>query len=83
MEGTITDFGCGDNCYLTIMDGQGTEHSALCAASFCDAWNDAAAMPSMYMGKRVRVVIGKGTQYTYDGEAVGTMDAFTSIQLLQ
>lgn len=82
MEGTITDFGCGDNCYLTITDGQGTEHTGLCAASLCSAWNDAAAMPIMYTGKRVRVVIGKGTQLAYDGEVMGTMDAFTSIQLL-
>lgn len=82
IEGTIIDFGCGDNCYLAITDDQGTEHSGLCAASLCSAWNDAAMMPTMYMGKRVRVVIGKGTQYAYDGTAVATTDAFTSIQLL-
>ena len=82
MEGTIVTFGCGDNCYLTIMDGKGTEHTGLCAASLCSAWNDAATMPTMYVGKRVRVVIGTGTQYDYEGTAMATTDAFTSIQLL-
>jgi len=83
IEGTITDFGCGDNCYLSVTDGQGTEHSGLCAASLCDAWNDAGEMPAMYKGKRVRAVMGKGTQVDGFGEAVATMEAFTSIQLLK
>lgn len=82
MEGTITEFGCGDNCYLAFTDDQGTDHSALCAASLCSAWNEAGEMPAMYKGKRARFVIGKGMQVDGFGEAVAEMDAFTRIELL-
>lgn len=82
IEGTISGYLCGDNCYLTITDKRGKEHTGLCSAPVCRKWNAVAMMPDSYKGKRVRVTIGKGTLLTYDGHVVGTSDAFTSIQFL-
>jgi len=83
MEGTISNFECGDNCYLTITDGKGKEHTGLCLASLCNAWTALQKMPARYKGKRVQVVIGKGKQYDAAGNVMGTKDAFTRIQLLK
>lgn len=82
IEGTISGYLCGDNCYLTITDKRGKEHTGLCSAPVCRKWNAVAIMPDSYKGKRVKVTIGKGTLLTYDGHVVGTSDAFTSIQFL-
>lgn len=82
IEGTISDYACGDNCYLTIIDRKGKEHIGLCTAPVCSKWNRDVMMPDSYRGKRVRVTIGKGKQLTGAGEVVGTMDAFTSVQFL-
>ena len=83
MEGTISNFGCGDNCYLTITDGKGKEHIGLCLAPLCNAWAGLQEMPAQYKGKRVQVMIGKGKQYNASGKVMGTHDAFTRVQLLK
>lgn len=41
-SGMIASFECGDNCYLTIIDNERMEFSALCAAAECAPWNGAA-----------------------------------------
>jgi hypothetical protein len=83
IEGTISGYECGDNCYLTIIDKTGKQHIGLCTAHpLCTKWNREVMMPDSYKGKRVRVTVGKGTQLTGSGDVVGTMDAFTRIQLL-
>lgn len=81
--GTISGYECGDNCYLTITDSKGKAHVGLCSArSLCTSWNADAAMPESYKGKKVTVTIGKGTLLTGSGQVAGTMDAFTSIQMM-
>ncbi len=82
LEGVIVSYECGDNCYLTIRDKKGVEHAGLCTASLCQAWNDVAEMPSKYYKRKVSVMVGKGTQYDGNGTAMGTMDAFDVIRLL-
>ena len=82
MEGTISKFECGDNCYLTIADKSGKERTGLCLAPLCKAWIVNSKMPSKYRGKSVRVTLGKGKQYDDGGNVMGTMDAFTKIEML-
>ncbi|WP_051543447.1 SH3 domain-containing protein [Thiothrix lacustris] len=84
LEGTITAYECGDNCYLTITDKQGVEHSGLCSAPLCDAWNEVAEMPAKFKNKKVKASVGTGTQYDGSGTtAMGEMDAFEAITLLK
>lgn len=84
IEGTISRYECGDNCYLIITDKKGKEHTGLCAASpLCTRWNQETVMPDSYLGKRVRVTVGKGKQVDGAGDVMGTMDAFTKIQVLK
>ena len=84
MEGTISRYECGDNCYLIITDKKGKEHTGLCTAHpLCTKWNREVKMPNSYKGRRVRVTIGKGTQLDGGGNVMGTMDAFTKIELLK
>lgn len=82
VEGTIVGYECGDNCYLTIKDAQGEEHTGLCTAPLCDSWNEATTMPDSFKGKRVKVVVGIGEQFDAGGNKMGTMDSFDSIELL-
>jgi hypothetical protein len=82
MEGTISNFECGDNCYLTVADEKGKEHIGLCLATICNEWTALQTMPVEYKGRRVRVTIGRGKQYNRSGRVMGTTDAFTRIQLL-
>src|SRR5262245_8023963 len=80
IEGRITNYDCGDNCYLTITDSKGAEHTGLCEAPQCKAWNDRAGMPSNQKGKRVRVTVRRGAQRNAAGEIMDHMDAFTRIE---
>ncbi|MBK6751801.1 MAG: hypothetical protein IPG67_17880 [Acidobacteria bacterium] len=80
--GSISAFECGDNCYLTIMDDYGKTHVGLCSARECDSWVDEAVLPVSAKGKRVKITVGRGTQFDGSGRAVGKMDAFTKIQYL-
>jgi len=80
IEGRITDYSCGDNCYLTITDSKGAKHTGLCEAPQCNAWNDRARMPSNQKGKRVTVTVRRGAQRNDAGEIMDHMDAFTRIE---
>lgn len=83
IEGTISNFECGDNCYLTITDKKGKEHTGLCTARpLCTKWNEETTMPDSYKGKRVKVTVGKGTRYNGGGDVVDKFDAFIKILLL-
>ncbi|MBU0656617.1 MAG: hypothetical protein KJ914_15965 [Gammaproteobacteria bacterium] len=81
LDATIVSYECGDNCYLNIKDEQGEEYTGLCTAPLCDNWNEVAAMPDSFKGKRVRVTVGEGQQFDGGGNLMGTMDAFESIEL--
>ena len=79
LTGTIESYECGDNCYLTVKDEQGTEHVALCTAPQCDSWNEVAAMPNSFLKKKVQISFGRAKQYDGAGNEMGEMDAFDSI----
>lgn len=82
IEGTISGYECGDNCYLTIKDKNGKERTGLCVASpLCDQWNEKTSMPGSFKGKKVKVSVEKGKQLDAEGNEMGSMDAFTTIQL--
>ena len=83
IEGTISRYECADNCYLIITDKKGKEHTGLCRATFCNASWAWKTMPARYKGKRVRVTVGKGTQYDGAGNVMGKMDAFIKIKFLK
>lgn len=83
LTGTIVSYECGDNCYLTLKDEQGTEHVALCTAPQCDSWNELAAMPASFLQKKVQVNLGRAKQYDGAGNEMGEMDAFDSISFLE
>jgi hypothetical protein len=82
LEGTIFSYECGDNCYLTIKDSKGKEHSGLCSATACEPWNEVAAMPNSFKGKKVKVTVGEGEQVDGNGTVMGKMDAFDDLQWL-
>lgn len=83
LVGHISSYDCGDNCYLTVVDSHGEEHVGLCYATMCNAWNEAAAMPSRYLNRKVKIRVGTGKQYDGSGTHVmGEMDSFDHITLL-
>ncbi|CCV11097.1 hypothetical protein [Mesorhizobium sp. STM 4661] len=82
ITGTIRDFECGDNCYLTIVDRKKVEQVGLCSAPECESWNNQTAMPSRYKGKRVTVTVGQGQQVDDSGNVMGEMMSFTKIRFL-
>jgi uncharacterized protein len=83
LQGVISSYDCGDNCYLTITDAKGADHIGLCSAPTCDSWNEVAEMPASFKNKPVEVVIGKGTQYDGGGNVMGEMDAFEEVIFLE
>jgi hypothetical protein len=83
LEGVISSYECGDNCYLTIVDSEKKEHAGLCAAELCQQWNMDVAMPSKYKGMKVKVIVGKGLQYDGSGAVMDEMDVFTQIDILK
>lgn len=83
LEGEIVSYECGDNCYLTVKDKAGTEHTALCTAALCDDWNAKAAMPASFIGKKVRIQVGEGKQVDGEGNVMGTMDSFDEMTLVE
>lgn len=83
LEGLITSYECGDNCYLVITDKQGEQHSGLCTATLCEPWNEVAEMPTKFQNQKVKVTVGTGTQYDGGGNVMGEMDAFETIKLLK
>jgi hypothetical protein len=75
----IVGFECGDNCYLNYRvitaNGRvaaGEPKSALCSVGPCAAWFEQQAMPSKYVGRRARIVLGKGQQVDGDGNVMST-----------
>jgi hypothetical protein len=81
IEGTIAEYECGDNCYLTIVDSNQKQHVGLCAAPLCRAWNQATKMPDRVIGQRVKATVKHGEQLDGNGDVVGTFDAFSQIVL--
>ena len=81
VSGTITSYECGDNCYLTITSDSGEEHVGLCAAPECVPWNEVAEMPEDMVGVHVVAATAMGTQFDGNGDPVGEMLAFESIEL--
>lgn len=81
IEGVITRYQCGDNCYLTVIDKYGKRHTGLCAVSPCTQWNN-AEMPAAYKGRRVKITVGKGRQFDGAGNVMGTFAAFKKVQLV-
>lgn len=82
ITGTIRNFECGDNCYLTIVDRKKAEQVGLCAAPECKDWNEQAAMPPRFKGKRVTVTVGTGQQVDGSDNVMGEMMAFKKIRFL-
>lgn len=60
VEARLVDFECGDNCWLGYRDSKGRRETALCAASRCAAWMQAARLPKALVGKRVRLGLRMG-----------------------
>lgn len=83
IEGLISEYECGDNCYLTIKDAEGKEHIGLCAAPLCRKWNESAEMPIEFKGRKVRITVGKGLQYDGEGNIAGETDSFEKIDRLK
>lgn len=83
VKGVISDYGCGDNCYLTITTAGGKEISGLCTAPLCQQWNEKAEMPAEFKGKKVIVTVGKGFQYDGEGNVMGEMESFEKIDMLK
>jgi hypothetical protein len=81
IDGTISEYSCGDNCYLTITDKKGKKHTGLCNAPLCSKWDD--EMPTSYKGRKVRVTVGKAPRYDGSGNVVDRYDAFMKIQFLK
>jgi hypothetical protein len=82
LEGKITGYECGDNCYLTVMDASGEEHTGLCTATLCESWNAETAMPDSFKGTQVKIKVGTGTQVDGSGNNMGDMESFDEIELL-
>lgn len=80
LRGKITGYECGDNCYLTITDEFGMEHTGLCVADACRPWNKVAEMPRRHLGKTVVVQITMGTQLDGSGNPAGRMMAFRTLR---
>lgn len=83
IEGRIRKFECGDNCYLTIVDQSGQEHTGLCTAPECATWNRDVAMPPRFKGKRVVVNTGQGVQLDGSGNVMGRMKAFKKLRFVK
>jgi hypothetical protein len=81
--GRIVRFECGDSCYLVVKTKAGKELTGLCVAKTCQPWNEMAEMPSKYVGRRVSVKLGTGTQVDGNGDVVGEFPSFTEIRFLK
>ena len=79
-EAAIVSYECGDNCYLAVRDAQGSIQTGLCTARACDLWNQAASMPSSFVGKKVTIQVGNGQRVDGAGEFVDEIDAFEEIR---
>ena len=83
VSGRIASFECGDNCYLTIEYAGKKKLTGLCVAKQCEQWNTNTQMPKSFVGKAVKVRIGRGNQVDASGKRQGSMTSFTSIQFVK
>ena len=81
MTGTIKGFECGDNCYLSV-ESEGEEFSALCEAEMCTPWFENASMPEKFIGKEVSGIVMTGEQRNSEGDLMGAMDAWKTLEFL-
>lgn len=81
LTGRISEFICGDNCYLTIVDDFGKKHDGLCVATTCQPWNRSTSIPKGLIGRQVSVKVGMGVQIDSSGEQQGRMLSFREITL--
>lgn len=82
ITGEILRYECGDNCYLVILTEDGVELTGLCIAADCQPWNEAAAMPSELIGATVRVWVGMADQTDAEGNVMGQIEAFETLEVL-
>jgi hypothetical protein len=82
IEGKVKNFGCGDNCYLTISTPYGGDILGLCVAPECGPWNFFSNIPQEYLGKKVAVTVDVGDRIDGSGDFVDRAIAFTSVIFL-
>lgn len=84
VEGVVTNYLCGDNCYLTIKDNKGLEATGLCTAELCGKYNWKDAEMKKLQGKRAIVRLKKdtGIQYDGNGDPVSKMHEITKLIIL-
>ncbi len=83
ITGRIVSYECGDNCYLTIKDSKGKEHTGLCTASACQKWNENVEMPERYKGDMVRIQVGTDWRYDGSGDKQDRMDSYQKIDFIK
>ena len=84
IEGYLEEYGCGDNCYLTIIDQQGQDRTGLCMAEpLCVEIGEYDELPAHLKGKRVRVWVGTDQRYDGEGNAMDMVESFKRIQWLE
>jgi hypothetical protein len=81
IEGEIAMFQCPDFCYLTITDGRGKRHTAMCLAKACQEWNQAKEMPVTFSGKKVRAKLASGKRVDSAGNTIGEQKVFTALSI--
>ena len=81
LEARITGYSCGDNCWIELETADKRHLSALCRADPCGEW-EPGVVPPRYLGRTVRVTIGKRMAYDGDGHPMGRAEAVTSIDLV-
>ena len=60
---TITDYVCGDNCYVEYRGADGETTTAMCNTALCNSWFEVQAMPESEKGKRYAVRMGTTQQF--------------------
>ncbi len=83
LDGRIQRFDCGDNCWLTIKDAKGAEHSALCASDICRPWAEHQAMPAQFVGVKVSVRVRKSKAVDGEGNVMGDADEFYKVTVVK
>lgn len=82
IEGSIVEFICGDNCYLTIKTARGQE-DGLCEAKICVGWFENQEMPKSFVGRKVRATLGTGVQRDSAGTVMGKMTSFKTLEFIK
>ncbi|HEV7274894.1 MAG TPA: hypothetical protein VGN80_01250 [Devosiaceae bacterium] len=79
IDGVISDFHCGDNCYLVLDTAGGKELIALCTAPQCESWIVNGAIPPEVIGARVNVRVEEGLQFDSGGNVMAAFPAIANI----